>query len=60
MHYNRVKAERQEDIPLNYSEYENKYMSKETPVSQQKIHSHIDVNDMEWLSSWLKVKAMTN
>lgn len=51
MHYNRVKAERQEDIPLNYSEYENKYMSKETPVSQQKIHSHIDVNDMEWLSS---------
>lgn len=51
MHYNRAKAERQEDIPLNYPEYENKYMSKETPVSQQKIHSHIDVNDIEWLSS---------
>lgn len=35
-------------------------MGKETPVNQQKIHFNVDVNDMEWLSSWLQVKAMTN
>lgn len=34
MHYNRVKAECQEDIPLNYFEYENKYLYEQGNSSQ--------------------------
>lgn len=61
IHYNRVRAQWQK-IPLQIilNMKINIYMGKETPVNQQKIHTHVDVNDMEWLSSWLKVKAITN